>query len=134
MLRFADVCRMGVVVTSLSGGRFTVEAEDLQNLRLLDATQQHVVLRGTSMAVRFTFAADVALGRASVAFRVRDAQGGTLDLVQASVQVLRQQQGLRIKATTSVRAAQEAPESVLCMNRPGGSVDVLQVSCEFIEI
>lgn len=125
MLRFADVCRLGVVVTAAAGGHFTVEALEPRNLRLLGEGERHVVLRGTSLAVRFTFAADLALGAASMAFRVRDATTGRpLDLVQASLEVLPQQQGLRLKATTSVRAAQEAQEREMDLDVCGERLDM----------
>ncbi|CAK8986322.1 unnamed protein product [Durusdinium trenchii] len=114
MLRFADVCRMGIAIEATSGESprsLVVEALELQNLRLLDEGQQAVTMLGTSTEVRFTFAADLAVGPASVIFSIKDVDGATLDLVEATVKVEEQQQGLRIASTTSIQA--DASKAVL---------------------
>eukprot|EP00913_Durusdinium_trenchii_P010687 g10027.t1 len=75
---------MGIAIEATSGESprsLVVEALELQNLRLLDEGQQ------------------------------ADVDGATLDLVEATVKVEEQQQGLRIASTTSIQA--DASKAVL---------------------
>ncbi|CAJ1435610.1 unnamed protein product [Effrenium voratum] len=108
VLRFTDVCRMGVsveVATSELPRSLVVEAVDLSNLRVLGKAKQAITVLGTSTEVRFTFAADLGVGPASVIFTIKDASGETLlDSVQATVDVEMQQQALHLSSTTSIKA------------------------------
>ncbi|CAE8724290.1 unnamed protein product [Polarella glacialis] len=106
VLRYADVCRMGVVIeaeASEKGRKVTVTSKDLKNLRLLGAAEQTVLIAGTSTEVRFTVAAD-GLGDASVVFEIKDERGQLLDAVLATVGVKAQQEAMHVASTTSLLA------------------------------
>eukprot|EP00931_Biecheleriopsis_adriatica_P007030 TRINITY_DN108356_c0_g1_i1.p1 TRINITY_DN108356_c0_g1~~TRINITY_DN108356_c0_g1_i1.p1 ORF type:complete len:2406 (-),score=479.44 TRINITY_DN108356_c0_g1_i1:8-6664(-) len=105
MVRFTDVCRIGVMVQAAKiPTSIRVSAEDAKNLRLLDEAEHPITMSSTSAEVRFTFAADMALGPASVIFKVKDAMGTLLDQVEAHVDVEAQQQAIRIATTSSIIA------------------------------
>ncbi|CAE7229083.1 Snapc3, partial [Symbiodinium natans] len=111
VLRFMDVCRMGVSIQAAIddiGGPsrpLLVEAVNVQNLRLLEKAEQTITMTSTSTEVRFTFASDVSVGPAYVVFNIKDAfSNSTLDAVAANIDVEVQQQGLRMASTTSIRA------------------------------
>ncbi|CAE7212115.1 Snapc3, partial [Symbiodinium sp. CCMP2592] len=108
ILRFMDVCRMGVSVQAVDGESsrpFLVEAVKVQNLRLLDEASQMVTMTSTSAEVRFTFASDISVGPAYVVFNIKDAETkAVLDSVAANIDVEVQQQGFRMASTTTIRA------------------------------
>jgi len=109
MLRFGDVCRMGVAVQATAAGRqapnpLVIEVVEPHNLHLLDKDTQALTMTGTSAEVRFTFAADIALGSASVIFKLKDSFDEILDMVEATIEVEEQQQGLRMASTASIQA------------------------------
>ena len=109
ILRFLDVCRMGVSIQAAMVGETSrallVEAVNVQNLRLLDKAEQPITMTSTSTEVRFTFASDVSVGPAYVVFNIKDARTkSVLDAVAAHIDVEVQQQGVRMASTTSIRA------------------------------
>eukprot|EP00434_Breviolum_minutum_P002218 symbB.v1.2.001952.t1/scaffold55.1/size374282/34 len=99
MLRFGDVCRMGVAVQATAAisapNPLVIEVVEPHNLHLLDKDTQALTMTGTSAEVRFTFAADIALGSASDSF------DEILDMVEATIEVEEQQQGVRMASTAS---------------------------------
>ncbi|CAE7283707.1 Snapc3, partial [Symbiodinium pilosum] len=129
ILRFLDVCRMGVAIQAVNGEAprpLVVEAVNVQNLRVLDEAEQAITMTSTSTEVRFTFASDVAVGPAYIVFNIKDAETkAVLDSVAANVNVEVQQQGLRMASTTSIRAnasqASVRKEAIAPLNAVPGS-------------